>query len=157
MAIENQIFDKFFKKQEPFINIQTGGTTSNSLSTTPSGSVHDVPSSSQGRLNRRRSKSRSIAGDFRMRLTAEQKCDIATKEIEELRAEMKKMDEDAEKDLDTQRAILEEADVRFNESKKDLYEFERDIYKGAVNQKTKKVISERLFKYLDDKLKEQVW
>jgi hypothetical protein len=92
-----------------------------------------------------------------MRLTAEQKCDIATKEIEELKAEIKRMDEDAEKDLDNQKAILEEAEVRFNEIKKDLYEFERDIYKGAINQKTKKVISERLFKYLDDRLKEQVW
>ncbi len=105
---------------------------------------------------RKRSKSRSTQGDFRMRLTAEQRCDIAIKEIEELKDDMKKMDEEAEKELDSFRAIYEEAELRLNEIYKETYEFERDIIKGAVNETTKKVISESLYKYFDDKLKERV-
>lgn len=91
-----------------------------------------------------------------MRLTAEQRCDIAIKEIEELKEEMKKMDEEAEKELDSYRAIYEEAEMRLNEIHKEMYEFDRDITRGAVNETTRKVMSESLYKYFDDKLKERV-
>lgn len=139
-----------------------GGTAQSSLSTTPSGSTYDLSNvgnlqgSSTNRGYRKRSKSRSTQGDFRMRLNAEQRCDIAVKEIEELKDDMRRQAESSEKDLDSFRAIYEEAEVRFNEIRKDMYEFERDVVKGAINDTTRKVISERVFKYFEDKLKERV-
>jgi hypothetical protein len=54
------------------------------------------------------------------------------------------------------KAKLEEADMRLTEMKKEEYEFERDIAKGAVNPRTGKPISEKVIKYLDDKLRAKV-
>ena len=158
LATENQVLEKQYKKIEPLLLTQAAGTTQSSLSNTPSGSTHDLanPQPVSNRGYRKRSKSRSTQGDFRMRLTAEQRCDIAIKEIEELKEDMKKMDEEAEKELDSFRAIYEEAELRLNEIYKETYEFERDIIKGAVNETTRKVISESLYKYFDDKLRERV-
>jgi hypothetical protein len=163
LSTENQVLEKYYKKIEPFLLAPVAGNSQSSLSTTPSGSTYDLsnagtlqPGANSNRGYRKRSKSRSTQGDFRMRLNAEQRCDIAIKEIEELKEDMKKNDEDCEKELDSYRAIYEEADIRFNEIRKDMYEFERDIVKGAMNETTKKVISERLFKYFEDQLKERV-
>ena len=97
-----------------------------------------------------------------LKLTAEQKCDIAQRELEELRDEIEKLKDESEKILDNFRvsdwieigdtkekqehqiklqhvivclqAVMEEADIRSAEVKKSSYEFERDIVKGAVNQ-----------------------
>ena len=55
-----------------------------------------------GRMtHRKRSKSRSSAMDRSLKLSAEQKCDIAQREIEELRDEIEKLKEESEKVLDT--------------------------------------------------------
>lgn len=163
-ALENQIFEKSIKKIEPLIMAAMAGTSSSSLSTTPSGSMYDINNmsgaapSAGGPANRyrKRSKSRSTQGDYRMRLTAEQKSEIASKEIEELKEDTKKAANDSEKNLDNYRAILEEADIRINETKIEMHEFERDVIKGAINPLNKKIIAEKLFKYFDDKIKESV-
>ena len=126
LTLENQIFDKYFKKLEPFLLAGLAGTSSSSLSNTPSGSMYDLNSSGApptagggggGNKFRKRSKSRSTQGDYRMRLTADQKCDIASKEIEELKDETNRGLQESEKNLDSYKAILEEADLRINEIK----------------------------------------
>ena len=53
-------------------------------------------------------------------------------------------------------ASLEEADVRVNELKKTMYEFERDICKGAVNVRTNKIIAEKVVRHFEDKMKARV-
>ncbi|XP_013405917.1 coiled-coil domain-containing protein 113 [Lingula anatina] len=146
LAAETQMFEKFFKRVEPkeLQGIQL------SVNAAPSQSQHDVG----GRgIGRKRSKSRSSHVDKSLRLTAEQKCDIAQREIEELREDIDRLKDESERVLDTYRAIMEEADIRINEIKKASYEFERDIVKGAVNTRTGKVISERVLKYLEDKIR----
>lgn len=102
---------------------------------------------------RKRSRSRGPSLDRHLKLTAEQKCDIAQRELEELRDEIEKLKDESEKILDNFRAVMEEADIRSAEVKKSSYEFERDIVKGAVNQRTNKVIAERVTKYIEDKLR----
>ena len=162
LTLENQIFEKGIKKLEPFmIAAMMGGTSSSSLSTTPSGSMYDLnnaggvpPAGGRGGY-RKRSKSRSTVGDYRMRLTADQKCEIASKEIDELKDDTNKAAEDAERNLDSYKAILEEADIRINEIKIEIHEFDRDINKGALNPLNKKIITEKLFKYFDDRIKER--
>jgi len=55
-----------------------------------------------------------------------------------------------------QKAKLEEADLRLAEIKKEEYEFERDIVKGATNPRTGKANAEKVSKYLEDKLRAKV-
>lgn len=51
---------------------------------------------------------------------------------------------------------MEEAELRLGETRKSFYEFERDIVKGAVNVQTNKVISEKVTRYFEDKLRASV-
>lgn len=51
---------------------------------------------------------------------------------------------------------MEEADLRLAEIKKESYEFERDITKGAVNSRTGKVVAEKVIRYFEDKLRSRV-
>ena len=51
---------------------------------------------------------------------------------------------------------MEEADMRLAETKKESYEFERDIVKGSVNNRTSKVIAEKVIRYFDDRLRARV-
>ena len=69
-----------------------------------------------------------------LKLTVEQKCDIATRELEELRDEQQRAKEDYERAWDNHKAIVDEAEIRTAEIKKSWYEFDRDIVKGALNQ-----------------------
>lgn len=48
---------------------------------------------------------------------------------------------------------LEEIDMRIAETKKDMYEFKRDIIIGAENPRTGKTSAERMLKFLEDRLK----
>ena len=63
----------------------------------------------------------------------EQKCDIATRELDELREEVQRKKAEMERSHDTHRAVVAEADLRVVEMKKATYEFDRDIVRGAVN------------------------
>ena len=51
---------------------------------------------------------------------------------------------------------MEEADMRLAETKKTSYEFERDIVKGSVNQRTDKIIAEKVVRYFEDKIRARV-
>jgi hypothetical protein len=164
LQLENQIFDKYQKKLEPFLLSAIAGGSSSNLSATPSGSMYDLnstgngapPPAGGGLKSRKRSKSRSTQGDFRMRLTADQKSDIATKEIEELKEEIKRGGTNSEKNLDSYNAISEEADIRINEFKIELHEFERDVLRAGYNVVKKRIVLEKLVKYFDDRIKERV-
>lgn len=164
LTLENQIFEKGVKKLEPFmLAANAAGASTSSLSTTPSGSQYDLnnagggaPPATGGRAGyRKRSKSRSTVGDYRMRLNADQKCEIASKEIDELKDDTNRAADMAERSLDGYKAVLEEADIRMNEIKIEIHEFDRDINKGAINPLNKKIITEKLFKYFEDRIKDR--
>ncbi|XP_038078139.1 coiled-coil domain-containing protein 113-like [Patiria miniata] len=139
---ETIMFEKYLKRVEPNL---TAAATTTAVAPTPSQSTHDA------RVMRKRSKSKGSGVDKHLKLNAEQKCDIAQREIEELREEIDKLKEDAEKILDTYKAVMEEADVRLSELKKSSYEYERDILKGSVNNRTGKVVAEKVVRYFEDK------
>ncbi len=161
LALENQIFEKGIKKLEPFmLAANMAGASTSSLSTTPSGSQYDLNNAgggppARGAGYRKRSKSRSTVGDYRMRLNADQKCEIASKEIDELKDDTNRAADMAERSLDGYKAVLEEAEIRMNEIKIEIHEFDRDINKGAINPLNKKIITEKLFKYFDDRIKDR--
>nr|XP_022286161.1 coiled-coil domain-containing protein 113-like [Crassostrea virginica] len=146
LQTETQMFEKYLKRNEPkdSLGLPSAGLASG---VTQSGSQQDV-----GRgVGRKRSKSRTSNINTSLRLTTEQKCDIAQKEIDDLKDEIEQLKENCEKVLDTYKAIMEEADLRLAETKKESYEFERDIVKGAMNPRTGKVIAEKVTRYLDEK------
>ncbi|XP_064640516.1 coiled-coil domain-containing protein 113-like [Lineus longissimus] len=144
LAAETQMFEKYLKRVEP----KDVPGINQAVTATPSLSTHEVRS-----VGRKRSKSRSSNIDKSLRLSAEQKCDIAQREIEELREEIEDLKDDSEKVLDMYRAIMEESEMRLAEIKKSAYEFDRDILKTAVNSRTGKVIAERVTRYFEDKLR----
>jgi len=143
LAAETQMFEKFLNRVEPR---DGAGGIGSQLSTPGAG----IPRVEQ---RKSRSKSRSSNIDKSLKLTAEQKCDISQREIEELREDIEKDKEESEKTLDHFKAIMEETDMRLSEMKKESYEFERDILKGSVNHRTNKVIAEKCLRYFDDKLR----
>jgi hypothetical protein len=144
LEIETRMFELYLKRVDPkdISSVQLGAPAPPS-----------TDASSKQRSLRARSRSRGQSIDRHLKLTAEQKCDIATRELEELREEIERMKEDAEKKLDNFRAIMEEADLRYVEVKKSQYEFNRDIVNGAVNPRTSKVIAERLTRSIEDKIR----
>ncbi|CAH1780224.1 unnamed protein product [Owenia fusiformis] len=145
LRAETEMFEKYTHYVEPkeAAQVQTAMSTSSSMS------QHEM-----GRgIGRKRSKSRSSNMDKALRLTAEQKCDIAQREIEESRDVVEKLKDDSEKVLDTYKAIMEEADMRLAEIKKTSYEFERDIVKGSTQGRTGKVIAEKVQRYFEDSIR----
>ncbi|KAL1515823.1 hypothetical protein AB1Y20_002439 [Prymnesium parvum] len=102
---------------------------------------------------RSRKKSVTLKKSQHLLLTTEQKYDIATQEMEEVRDEIEKTKSNSEKLLDSLRASMEECDVRIAEIKKDAYEFKRDIVTGAENFRTGKTIAEKAVRYMEEKLR----
>ena len=96
LQTETQMFEKYLKRNEPkdSLGIPSAGLASG---VTQSGSQQDV-----GRgVGRKRSKSRTSNINTSLRLTTEQKCDIAQKEIDDLKDEIEQLKENCEKVLDT--------------------------------------------------------
>ncbi|KAI8817227.1 uncharacterized protein EV422DRAFT_541984 [Fimicolochytrium jonesii] len=86
-------------------------------------------------------------------LTPDQKTEIATRELEELKDEIEKQKEEWARVLDNFKAEMEEMDVRLGEVAREYYEFRRDIVGGAVNQRTGKVVSERVVRWFEERIR----
>ncbi|XP_065913528.1 cilia- and flagella-associated protein 263-like [Dysidea avara] len=140
---ETQIFEKYLKRIDPK-DFHQRITMANAHLT-----QHDV-----GKV-RKKGKSRvsSTAERGLMKLSVEQKCDIATKEVDILREEMARKDKEYEQLLDSYKATTAEAEIRHGEVKKETYEFERDVSRGGVNPRIGKIMAERVMKFYDDKLR----
>jgi hypothetical protein len=91
-----------------------------------------------------------------MLLNAQQKSEVATRELEELRDEMEHQRVEWEKFLDNLKAEIEEIDIRLAEIKKADFEFRRDIVAQARNQRTGKIMAERVTRYFEEKIRAKV-
>jgi len=109
------MFEKYLKRADPremLQSLQVGGGGAGHQRQAY-GSVATLSSQSDtggltggggSRMSRKsRSKSRTSGADRSLRLSAEQKCDIAQREIDEYQTEVRKMNEEAEKVLDNLR------------------------------------------------------
>jgi len=93
------MFEKFYKRVESKIDysvLGSGRQTSGSLANVSS--QMDIAGSRIG--GRKRSKSRTSNIDRTLCLTAEQKCEIAQRELEEYAEEVRIANEDSEKHVD---------------------------------------------------------
>ncbi|KAJ3333626.1 hypothetical protein HDU93_008438 [Gonapodya sp. JEL0774] len=88
-------------------------------------------------------------------LTPDQKAEIATRELEEQRDEMERKKTEWERIQDSLKAEMEELEVRQMEYKKLTYEFQRDVVVGGVNERTGKVIAEKVVRDYEDRLRAQ--
>lgn len=139
---ETNMFEKYLKRVDPKDLSSTG-----TLLTQP---VQEQPSS---RTFKKRSRSRGQSLDRNLKLNAEQKCDIAQRELEELKEDIERLKDESERILDNYKAIMEEADIQTAETKKSYYEFNRDIVQGSVNARTNKVVAEKVVRYFEDKIR----
>ena len=89
------MFEKYLQRVEP----KDAGLSHNMSHSTSSGQTGRDDHARMA--HRKRSKSRSSNMDRSLKLSAEQKCDIAQREIEELREEIERLKEESEKVLDT--------------------------------------------------------
>lgn len=68
-----------------------------------------------------------------LKITVEQKCDIATRELDELREDQQRKRDEFDRARDYHKVVVDEAEIRLADIKKSCYEFDRDIIRGAVN------------------------
>ena len=87
-----------------------------------------------------------------LRLTAEQKYEIASTELETLKANIEEGREKSETLLERLKAILEGTDLSIAEIRKEAFDFGRFL-SAAENGRTGKYDAEKLMKYMEDKFK----
>eukprot|EP01007_Sphenomonas_quadrangularis_P002586 NODE_421_length_1507_cov_180.654321_g311_i0.p1 GENE.NODE_421_length_1507_cov_180.654321_g311_i0~~NODE_421_length_1507_cov_180.654321_g311_i0.p1 ORF type:complete len:390 (-),score=98.59 NODE_421_length_1507_cov_180.654321_g311_i0:261-1430(-) len=80
-------------------------------------------------------------------LSVDTKLEIANAEMERLKQEKEEELKQMERQMDHFRACMEEAELRIQETRKDMYEFRRDIV-GS-----KKVEAEKIQRYLEERIK----
>jgi hypothetical protein len=69
-------------------------------------------------------------------LTMDQKLDIASAELDAAKKEMRSMEASATRMIETLEAVLEQADLRIADLKREAYEFKRDVVLGGENPRT---------------------
>jgi len=158
LQIETNMFESFLRRVEPKdSSLQTINSASQGVGAALESSTQQQTQHQQQQQQRtsfrKRSRSRGQSMDKNVKLSAEQKCDIATRELEEMKESIEMLKDNAEKKLNTYRAVMEEAEIRLGEVKKAQYEFNRDIVNGAVNPRSNKIIAEKLTRSIEDKLR----
>ncbi|XP_014778145.1 coiled-coil domain-containing protein 113 isoform X1 [Octopus bimaculoides] len=143
LEIETKMFEDFYEKQD--LNSVMLNASNNTSSFGSTGEISRP-------IGRKRSKVRNTI-DRTLRLTTNQKCDIAQKTVEKLKTEIKKSTDEAEKVVDTYKATSEQYELELSDLKKERMEFERDIVKGARNPDSKKTTAERVIRYFEDRFR----
>ena len=83
-----------------------------------------------------------------MKLTAEQKCNVASHGIEEIQKLIRSVKHSFERVMDNHRAEIEELELKNKDISKAKSDFERDM-KSSINERTKKYQVEKLQRYFD--------
>jgi len=86
-------------------------------------------------------------------LSYEEKTDLAAMEIEHVHKRIAQVKEAAERQIDELACSMEAVDIRIAETKKDTYEFKRDIIVGAENPRTGKTMAEKMLRFMEDRLR----
>ncbi|XP_078257814.1 cilia- and flagella-associated protein 263 [Rhinoraja longicauda] len=136
---ENNMFEKYYDRMVPKEDIDEFQMS------------QDIAQLGQGR-SRHRSRSRTAALERLLNLTADQKCTIAYRELEETKEMLAKLRNDSNHTVRNLQATLEEAECALADVKKAVDEFERDIATFSQGQKETTIVTETLFKYFEDKI-----
>ncbi|KAM6118099.1 cilia- and flagella-associated protein 263 [Pterocles gutturalis] len=136
---EVELFEKWYREMEP------DGT----LLQLPSGMYNTPPELPQTPV-RYKSEFHG-AMDYFLSLTEEQKCELVERELTEVMDEIQRMKEDSEQTLQNLEAVIEEADVWWNDVKKAIGDFEKDIVGTISSKKGSITASEKLLRYMEEK------
>eukprot|EP00062_Callorhinchus_milii_P018889 gi/632972946/ref/XP_007902908.1/ PREDICTED: coiled-coil domain-containing protein 113 [Callorhinchus milii] len=107
---------------------------------------------SQARV-RHRSRTRSFATERLQLLTADQKSDIAHRELEETKERVQTMKLQSERTIQNLLAVREEAEVGLIEIQKSTQEFERDFGFSGSSKKGIVIPTEKIYKYMEDRIR----
>ncbi|KAJ3043949.1 hypothetical protein HK097_001616, partial [Rhizophlyctis rosea] len=153
LSLENSLFESFLRRVDPH-SIAVEGTGRDKEREREE-AAERAGAEREGRSDRKKRKPAHTQREAQklMTLTPDQKSEIATREVEELRDEIEKKREEWGKVLDNYKAEMEEVEIRMDEIKKASYEFKRDIVGSAVNPRTGKIIAERVLRYYEDKIR----
>ncbi|XP_063052989.1 coiled-coil domain-containing protein 113-like [Engraulis encrasicolus] len=102
---------------------------------------------------RKTNRSRTMTQDKIQRLTLEQKCDVAQREMDEMREDLQKLKNTSERVMLNLKATLEEADVQLVEVKKSSNEFDRDVAKVLREKKGAMMGAEKILCYFEDRMR----
>ncbi|XP_014803504.1 PREDICTED: coiled-coil domain-containing protein 113 isoform X2 [Calidris pugnax] len=91
------------------------------------------------------------ATDYFVGLTVEQKCELAERELVEMKDEIERMKKNSEQTLQNLEAVIEEADVWWTDIKKAMSDFEKDVISTISSKKGSIIASEKLLRYMEEK------
>ncbi|XP_052023173.1 coiled-coil domain-containing protein 113 [Apodemus sylvaticus] len=138
LKTETEMFEKYYSRLEPRDHRM------------PRLSDIKITAAEFSQLRTRR-KSKVRGGlDKMLGLTVEQKLDLVQKELEDTRDEIRHMRANAERDLQHHEAIIEEADIRWNEVQRAVHDFEKDILKTVSKKKGSILATQKVMKYIED-------
>ncbi|XP_068943706.1 cilia- and flagella-associated protein 263 isoform X1 [Petaurus breviceps papuanus] len=139
LKVETEMFEKYYNKLEP--RDQRFPRMSDFKTAT------DFTQQFRGR---RKSKSR-VTTDRLIVLTVDQKCDLALRELEDIKEEMRQLRANSERDLQRHEAIIEEAEIRWADVKKSMQDFEKEILNTISKKRGSAVATQRVLKYVEDR------
>jgi hypothetical protein len=88
-------------------------------------------------------------------LTLDQQVEIGAAEAEASKKDTQQMMQDAQRTFDMLRALLEQADLRATELKKEAHEFRRDVVLAGENGRNGTVLSEKVVSFYEDGLRKK--
>ncbi|NXL83948.1 CC113 protein, partial [Alectura lathami] len=138
LRAEVEMFENQYRKMEPSSQALLQGSSPPELQP-----IQHTHSKSRSRL-------RSSLAYFTA-LTVEQKCELAERELLEMKGEIQSMEEETEKTLHDLEADIQEADVWWAAVKKAVHDFEEDIVSTISTKKGSIIASEKLLRYLEEK------
>ncbi|XP_007477611.1 coiled-coil domain-containing protein 113 isoform X3 [Monodelphis domestica] len=138
LKVETEMFEKYYNKLEP---------RDQRFSRLSDFKAMDF---SQYRGGRRKSKSR-MPSDRLIFLSVDQKCELALRELGDIKEEMRQLRANSERELQRHEAILEEADIRWGDIKKSVQDFEKEILNTISKKRGSAVATQRVLKYVADR------
>ena len=150
---ENSIFERHHDRVTAFFASTTG---LNTISNTKKTNDNDDEESANAILSKQKRKKMEKKDMASITLSMEQKIDIATREVDEMKDYIEDQKKEWAKIVDNYYAELECAETTVAELKKEMFEFKRDIVTNATDARTRKVMAEKLLRYYEETIKAKV-
>ncbi|TPX30661.1 hypothetical protein SmJEL517_g05803 [Synchytrium microbalum] len=151
LETENKLFDSYLARIGPLLpddNGKMGGATGNKDS-----NALGVDDASKKEKKKKGDKNRANEQEKIVLLTPEQRAEVASRALDELKDEIEKEKEGWTRFVDNLKAEIEEVEIRTAEIKKAMYEFKRDVVQSAISERTGKVMAERVQRWIEDHLR----
>ncbi|NWX03653.1 CC113 protein, partial [Caloenas nicobarica] len=139
LQMEVEMFEKWYRKMDP---------GDPSLRQLPE--AQSAPAELSQTRGRHKSRLYS-ASDSVVSLTVEQKCELAERELADVKDEIQRMKDDTEQALKNLEAVIEEADVWCTDVKQAITDFEKDIFGTTSSKKGRVLDAEKLLRYMEEK------